>query len=387
VEKSEGDRVVRLIFQGRDEIGEPFKKTLVAQLTGRAANLFLLDENGFVRDSLRHFTGAGQEIGGLYQPPPALSGAKAKEPAFIAQPGQSVSQAADEYYSAFAEKQRREARLAAARKQVRADIKRRENMILRLQRELAAHGEPERHKWLGDVLLANLASARREGNRVALTDYFAPDTPQIEVEVDENLSLQEAAARAFARYGKAKRGAVEIARRAALLKEELAGLQARLEALETAAPQEFDAGASRPPERSETAGKRTKPLAGVREYISTDGLQILVGKTAKDNDNLTFRLARPHDFWFHAADYPGSHVVARNPGRGDIPRRTIVEAAQLAAQYSQAKDAGKVDVRFTQRKFLSKPKGAAPGLVRLSQYKTLTVAPAETARRVTANSF
>ena len=66
----------------------------------------------------------------------------------------------------------------------------------------------------------------------------------------------------------------------------------------------------------------------------------------------------------HAGDYPGSHVVVRNPTRKEIPQRTIIEAAQLAGRFSQASDDTKVVVHYTERKFLSKPKGAAPGLVR-----------------------
>ena len=97
---------------------------------------------------------------------------------------------------------------------------------------------------------------------------------------------------------------------------------------------------------------------------------------------MTFRLARPHDLWLHAADYPGSHVVVRNPQRAEIPHRTVVEAAQLAAHYSQAKRDAKVAVNYTQRKFVAKPKGAAPGLVRISSFKTLLVAPRESGERV-----
>ncbi|MDQ3586567.1 MAG: NFACT RNA binding domain-containing protein, partial [Acidobacteriota bacterium] len=97
---------------------------------------------------------------------------------------------------------------------------------------------------------------------------------------------------------------------------------------------------------------------------------------AKDNDQLTFRVARPHDTWLHAADYPGSHVIVRNHARtSDIPHRTIIEAAQLAAHFSQAKRDAKVAVNYTQRKFIQKPKGAAPGLVRLSSFRTLLVEP------------
>jgi predicted ribosome quality control (RQC) complex YloA/Tae2 family protein len=86
--------------------------------------------------------------------------------------------------------------------------------------------------------------------------------------------------------------------------------------------------------------------------------------------------------WLHAADYPGSHVIVRNPTRADIPHHTIIEAAQLAAQFSQARRDTKVDVHYTQRKFLSKPKGAVPGLVRMSSFRSITVEPSEGVERI-----
>jgi len=75
-------------------------------------------------------------------------------------------------------------------------------------------------------------------------------------------------------------------------------------------------------------------------------------------------------------------VIVRNPTRKEMPQRTIIEAAQLAAYFSQARKDAKVSIHYTQRKFLSKPKGAGPGLVRLSRFKTMNVAPQENATRI-----
>ncbi len=100
-----------------------------------------------------------------------------------------------------------------------------------------------------------------------------------------------------------------------------------------------------------------------------------MGKKAKDNDVLTFKTARSLDTWMHAADYPGSHVVIRNPDRKEVPQRTLLEAAQLAAFYSQGKSQVKAAVHYTQKKFVNKPKGAAPGLVSLASFKTILVKP------------
>ncbi|MEQ1924305.1 MAG: NFACT RNA binding domain-containing protein, partial [Pyrinomonadaceae bacterium] len=133
------------------------------------------------------------------------------------------------------------------------------------------------------------------------------------------------------------------------------------------------------PPRKPIAVTRKKKLTiefkGARRFISTDGFEILVGKKAADNDHLTFRVARSLDTWLHAADYPGSHVVIRNAGRKEIPNRTLTEAAQLAAFYSDARGQTKAAVNYTLKKFVNKPKRSAPGLVSLASHKTILVEP------------
>jgi predicted ribosome quality control (RQC) complex YloA/Tae2 family protein len=136
------------------------------------------------------------------------------------------------------------------------------------------------------------------------------------------------------------------------------------------------------PRADEKKKKPPEKIPGARRYLSSDGYEILVGRAARDNDHLTFRVARPHDLWLHAGDYPGSHVIVRNSSRKEFPPRTVIEAAQLAAKFSQASNDAKVVVHYTQRKFLSKPKGAAPGLVRMSMFRTVTVEPKESIERI-----
>src|SRR5262249_9365865 len=131
-------------------------------------------------------------------------------------------------------------------------------------------------------------------------------------------------------------------------------------------------GESRTAARRKTGPER---IRGARRYLSSDGFEILVGRTANDNDHLTFKIARPNELWLDAADYGGSHVVVRNSTRKEIPQRTLIEAAQLAAHFSQAKKSPKADVHYVERKFVVKIKGVKPGLVRLQRFKNITVAP------------
>jgi len=113
-----------------------------------------------------------------------------------------------------------------------------------------------------------------------------------------------------------------------------------------------------------------------RRFDSPDGMEVLVGRSASDNDVLTFKIATQKDFWMHVAGESGSHVVVRNPdGLKALPRDTLRYAAALAAGYSKAKNAGKVPVHVARVKDVRKPKGLASGKVTLSRYKSVKVEP------------
>ena len=153
----------------------------------------------------------------------------------------------------------------------------------------------------------------------------------------------ETAEKYFRRYTKARNARDEIATRLAAAESELASLRTELAEIETAIEaRDEEFLRSRPsakPQRQKQARKHERSddtRTYAREFVSADGFEILVGKRSKDNDYLTFRIARSLDTWLHAADYPGSHVVIRAAGKKEIPQRTLLEAAQLAPS-SQAK--------------------------------------------------
>jgi predicted ribosome quality control (RQC) complex YloA/Tae2 family protein len=397
--KDEGDRVVHFSFVVESATGEEHAASLVAQLTGRTSNLFLLDSSGRVVDSLRAARGEGQEVGDVYAAPVSTARpATERKPSPIPRGEfRSPSEAADVYYRGLESERAFQSRASAASARLRQEISRRRKLQANLARDLAAHGDADEHKRAGDLLLANIGTAERLGRIVRVRDYYAEDAPLVEMEVDENRSLQEEAAERFARYTKAKRAAQEIAQRLEATELELSALEERREVLEEiiaerdeAALEAFEGEAKGGKAQQSARGKR-KPgtkgeadaIPGVRRYRSSDGYEILVGRGSRDNDHLTFRVARSQDTWLHAADYPGSHVVVRNQRRGeDIPHRTLLEAAQLAARFSRAREDSKVAVNYTLRKFISKPKGAAPGLVYLSSFKTLLVEPREGVERI-----
>jgi predicted ribosome quality control (RQC) complex YloA/Tae2 family protein len=123
--------------------------------------------------------------------------------------------------------------------------------------------------------------------------------------------------------------------------------------------------------RVDESARRLEP----RRYLSSDGREILVGRSSAGNEHLTFRLARPHDLWLHVEGYGGSHVVVRNPKGQTVPPRTLREAALLAAFFSKARNAGKVPVHYTAVRFVRRSKGSKAGTVLITQEKTIVVRP------------
>lgn len=383
IEKEPLDRIVRLTFRCADESGTIHFRRLVIQLTGRTANLFLLDELNRIITALR--SPRDQSPGQVYSPPQAPEHSGEQSVSISGSP----SAYADAHFTEIDTAKTFDSRASAVRSRLRSSIQRQRKLKQNLSNDLVDHGDPEEHKKTGDLLLANIATAVRDGGKVFLTDYYSEDAPQIEVEVDENTSLQDEATRRFRLYTKAKHAREEVVGRLANVDREIAQLENRAADLEhiinqrdAEALESFDKSPAKPVPKSRSAAAETKTISGVRRYISTDGYEILVGRSSRDNDTLTFRIAHPNDLWLHAGDYPGSHVVVRNPTRKEIPHRTLIEAAQLAGKFSQASEDAKVVIHYTERKFLSKPKGAAPGLVRLSRFRSITVEPKEAIGRL-----
>ncbi len=388
IEKLAGERILRFSFSARDELGRAENYSLIAQLTGRSANLFLLDKNDFILDAARENSGAGQEIADKYAPPfrdEKISDGETPRhrDAEIFSQGNftNLSEALDEHFLNKETEKIFQARATSARSKLNQELTKRQRLVKKLGQDLENHGDAAKWKRFGDLLLANLATAAREGNKVFLTDFFDENAPTIEVEVEENISLTEAAEKFFKRYTKARNAKTEIFKRLEIASREIDNLRLQKERLEAAIAEGDESVlteiSGEKPEKLavKSKEKQTENFKGARGYKSSDGFEILVGKAAKDNDFLTFRIAKSADLWMHAADYPGSHVVVKNPNRQEIPQKTLLEAAQIAAFFSHAREQPKVAVHYTQKKFVNKPKGASAGLVSLASFKTILVEP------------
>ncbi len=379
------ERVVKMDFAAfaTEMNGSSF--ALMVQLTGRSSNMFLLDNGGIILSRERRTHGAGQLLGDIYSPPSRPEGLPEAQDGPIdwlaADSRVAPSESIDKY---LAEREGEDSFLALSRRvisKLRSDRKKIEKKIVKLSQDLRDHGDADTLKRTGDLLLANASTARRDGSKVFLVDYFDPEMSEVEVEIEQNEGLAQAAERAYKRSTKARNAVAEIATRTEKLENDLRSIDAAIESAEKATADHDEAALASFLTGSNVTAKirgnaKTDPVDSVsRKFISSDGYEIRVGKRAKDNDTLTFKMARSLDLWLHAADYPGSHVIVRNPNRGDIPERTLIEAAKLAAFYSRGSSQPNAAVHYTQKKFVNKPKGSAPGLVSLAKFKTILVEP------------
>lgn len=297
----------------------------------------------------------------------------------------SLSNAADHYYTARGRALTIRSEYTLLKQSLSREINKRMAALNAMESDRRRFEAPERLKRYGDLLLANLANARVSGITATVRDYYDPEQSEIEIEIPEGATLQEAASDYFARYQKARRALAAIASRESEVSREIPSLKELVSKLDEApTSSNIDSvtkslqqrlGTGKGTARGKGSRPKRKPEIVGRRFRSTDGYEIIVGRNDRDNDLITFRVAKPHDVWLHAADYPGSHTVIRNPNRATLPHRTITEAAELAAFYSQAKREGKAAVHYSQKKFVTKPPRAKPGLVRLSSFKTIMVEP------------
>jgi len=215
---------------------------------------------------------------------------------------------------------------------------------------------------------------------ITVTDYFGETPQEVRIEVDPSITLRENIERMFKRQQKAGRGKQIVARQLSEVRSRQAAIAERMRRLQ--AIKDWDtwlAVAERiSVERSSTpdATERSEPGAPRHRSLTIDGYEIFVGRNSRENDTLTFQVAHPEDFWMHVGDYGGSHVVVRNPAKEKVlPDNVLTKAAQLAAYFSQARNSSKVEVHYTQRRHVSKPRRAKPGLVKLSEFLSIRVEP------------
>ena len=248
------------------------------------------------------------------------------------------------------------------------------------EKELAATYDRERLRQLGDIVTANIHRIIKGQTVLEAEDFYDEEMKIIQIPISEILSPQQNAAKFYKDYTRMKNAEKELTRQIELGEQELAYLQSVLEELNRAQTdgeleeirQELHAGGYVRVDSSKKRMKQTK-LSPMR-FESTDGYPIYVGRNNRQNDELTFKLARKDDLWLHAQKVHGSHVIV-SCGGTKPPDDTVTQAAQLAAYYSESSGGQNIPVDVTSVKQVKKLPGAKPGMVIYHTYNTVIVNP------------
>ena len=262
-------------------------------------------------------------------------------------------------------------------------VQERLNRKLAVQRkELQETAGREEIRRRAELITANIYRMKKGQRELVCENYFEEDCPEIRIPLDPLKTPQQNAAALYKDFNR-KKAAEEhltvLIEQGERQNEYLGAVVDEIERAES----ERDLNDIRR-ELVETGylkkqraakNDRSKPQAPLR-FLSSDGYEILVGRSNVQNDELTHKLARRTDLWLHAQKIHGSHVIIRTDGL-EPPEATIAEAASLAAWYSQGREAGKIPVDITQVRFVRKPSGAMPGAVLYTDYTTLLAQPDE----------
>lgn len=363
ISRDENERVVRLVFNNR---------ILLAELFGRRGRLLLIDENNRVLFALigRAATGEVYRVGKSIRTAAASSRFPQKDPQKLA-----VNRAVEAHYqeSDFQDSQKELARLVAREK------KRHERRLFKMGEDLDKTAGAKSLSRQGEALKVNLHKVKKGQKRISLPDPYHPDGEPVVVDLDPALDAKDNMKRLFTRGKRLSAARPKIEERILESKKDLEivdRLSDRIENAESLSDlfeledQLIKAGITRSKRKAAKKPKRRLPY---KVYRSVKGLRILVGRTGRDNNELTFKVAKGSDLWLHARDTPGAHVVVPLGRNQDVDEQTLLDAATLAAASSGQKKDDKVEVTYTKKKNVHPLKGAPPGLVSVAKGRTILV--------------
>jgi predicted ribosome quality control (RQC) complex YloA/Tae2 family protein len=370
----EHDRIVALELTTKDG-----PRSLVCEFTGKTANILLLDEHRHVLSSLlRH----RDLIGRPYQPPLKRASAAVHEnrAQLTTTPTQDRFPLSAAIEASYHDKETRlsldRARIERLR-ELKALQKKTRRRIEAWRDDLAKVSKYRDHGRYGELIKANLRSIKTGMSQITLVDYYDETLPEVTLPLDSAKSPQGKMDDYFKKHRKYLSAERELKPRIAQAERQLDTLRQEMTAIQQGTWTEpLSSSTTRTQRRLGARGQKehgTQRGGPFRRFTSTDGLPIFVGRNARENEELTFRMAKSDDLWLHARGTPGSHVVVRLQKGTDPPPETLWDAATLALFYSDLKKSGKGEVIYTRRKWVKKAKGQAAGAVIVTQEKPLYV--------------
>jgi predicted ribosome quality control (RQC) complex YloA/Tae2 family protein len=246
-----------------------------------------------------------------------------------------------------------------------------------LQEDLQKAERYREHARYGELMKSALHDLRKGQETATLTDYFDPALPTLTLSLDPAKDPVRNMEDYFRKHHKYLGAQEHLVPRIETQQQKVATLEEQLIQIEQGTIDPVFSPKMQkniqPPPTPRPTKVRPAPAQGYRTYTSADGISILVGKTAKDNDHLTFKVGNPDDLWLHARGTPGSHVIVRLEKGQTVPHETLKDAATLTLWFSDLRKSGKGEVIYTLRKFVKKAKGQKPGTVHVTRDKSMWI--------------
>ena len=293
----------------------------------------------------------------------------------VGEPFANLSDLLDTYYKDKAERDRVKQQASELIRRVENELQKNRHKLKKQEKELLATDNAEEFRQKGELLTTFLHQVPNDQEQVILDNYYT--NQPITIALDKALTPNQNAQRYFKRYQKLKEAVkyltdlIEETKATILYLESVETVlnQAGLEEIAEIREELIQTGFIRRRQR-EKIQKRKKP----EQYLASDGKTIIyVGRNNLQNEELTFKMARKEELWFHAKNIPGSHVVIS--GNLDPSDEVKTDAAELAAYFSQGRLSNLVQVDMIEVKKLNKPTGGKPGFVTYTGQKTLRVTP------------
>ncbi|WP_125152449.1 Rqc2 family fibronectin-binding protein [Clostridium rectalis] len=247
-----------------------------------------------------------------------------------------------------------------------------------LENTLKECNKKDMYKTYGELLTANIYNINMGDKEISVLNYYNENNEYITIKLSPNKTPSENIQNYFKKYNKLKKSKEATTIQINSTKEEINYLQSVLtsvlnvedyKSIDDIKRELMETGYIKFKKESKKKKKESKPM----HFLSSEGVDIYVGKNNIQNDFLTLKFANNHDLWMHTKEIPGSHVILKTTK--DFTNKTLEEAANLAAYYSKAKDSSKVAVDYTNIKNVHKPNGAKPGMVIYYTNKTIYINP------------
>jgi len=293
----------------------------------------------------------------------------------------NVHEMLDRYYVDKAERDRVKQRAHDLERFLRNEYQKNKKKITKLEKTLSDADKAKKQQKFGELLTAHMHLVSPGQKEVTVVDYYDPEQNELTIPLNPQKTASGNAQQFFKKYHKLKNSVAFVKKELTSAKREMDYLDTLIQQVELATTRDLDdireelengGYLKKKVDNKKKKKKKKTDKPSVERYVSSEGVDLYVGKNNKQNEYLTTRLARQDDTWLHTKDIPGSHVIIRHQ---DFGEQTLLEAANLAAYFSKSRMSGQVPVDYTLIRHVKKPNGAKPGYVTYDNQTTLFVNP------------